>query len=101
MKVGFVPFALAASVLCLAAAAPLQSKVVHFTTGLTGASEVPANATTGNVLQVLRTYASTRAGRGMPACPLAFSRILMNGTPLRIRTKGWADGAIFGVSGQA
>jgi len=47
MKAVFVPYALAAGAICLAASAPLQSKVVHFTTGLTGASEVPANATTG------------------------------------------------------
>ena len=47
MKIGFVPFALATSAICLAAAAPLQSKSVHFTTNLNGASEVPPNTTAG------------------------------------------------------
>jgi hypothetical protein len=47
MKVGFVPFALAVSAICLAAAAPSQSATVHFMTHLDGASEVPANGTTG------------------------------------------------------
>jgi hypothetical protein len=47
MKVGFVPLALAASAICLAAAAPSQSESVHFTTSLDGASEVPPNTTAG------------------------------------------------------